>query len=101
MLNTDTIKDFQKTLLGTTMTSPFELRFKILEMAKQYLDDAYKMQHDMALRNMEYLQDQNKLNVETWKKVMPEKYTMEDILQKAQELYGFVESKDGKSKSNK
>ena len=101
MLNTDTIKDFQKTLLGTTMTSPFELRFKILEMAKQYLDDAYKMQHDMALRNLEYLQDQNKLNVETWKKVMPEKYTMEDILQKAQELYGFVESKDGKSKSNK
>ena len=96
MLNTDTIKDFQKTILGTTMTSPFELRFKILEMAKQYLDDAYKMQHDMALRNMEYLQDQNKLNVETWKKVMPEKYTMEDILQKAQELYGFVESKDGK-----
>tara|TARA_B100000424_G_scaffold111289_1_gene83690 strand:+ start:657 stop:962 length:306 start_codon:yes stop_codon:yes gene_type:complete len=101
MLNTDTIKDFQKTILGTTMTSPFELRFKILEMAKQYLDDAYKMQHDMALRNMEYLQDQNKLNVETWKKVMPEKYTMEDILQKAQELYGFVESKDGKNKSNK
>ena len=101
MLNTDTIKDFQKTILGSTMTSPFELRFKILEMAKQYLDDAYKMQHDMALRNMEYLQDQNKLNVETWKKVMPEKYTMEDILQKAQELYGFVESKDGKNKSNK
>ena len=101
MLNTDTIKDFQKTILGTTMTSPFELRFKILEMAKQYLDDAYKMQHDMALRNMEYLQDQNKLNVETWKKVMPEKYTMEDILQKAQDLYGFVESKDGKNKSNK
>jgi hypothetical protein len=101
MFTTDTIKDFQKTFMGAAMTSPFELRFKILEMAKQYLDDAYKMQHEMAVKNMEFMQEQNKLTVDTWKKIMPEKYTMEDVLQKAQELYGFVESKDGKTKSTK
>lgn len=80
------------------MVNPFELRFKILEMAKDYLDSSFKMQYDMAQKNFDMLKEQNQLTVETWQKMMPEKYTMTDVLNKAQELYGFVESKDQKSK---
>lgn len=80
------------------MTNPFELRYKILEMAKDYLDKSYQMQVDAFNKQVALMEDQNKLTFEMWKRMMPEKYTMEDVVAKAQELYGFVESKDGKTK---
>lgn len=97
MINTQAMQDFQKSFFGAnTMSSPFELRFKILEMAKEYLDNSYQLQYDLAQKNLELMQEQGKLTIETYKKMMPENYTMQDVIAKAQELYGFVESKDGK-----
>lgn len=91
------MQDFQKSFFGAnTMSSPFELRFKILEMAKEYLDNSYQLQYELAQKNLELMHEQGKLSVEAWKKIMPENYTMQDVITKAQELYGFVESKDGK-----
>jgi len=78
--------------------NPFEIRFELLNMAKDYLEASYQMQYSLAQQNMVALQEQGKLAIDTWKKLMPERYTMEDIVAKAQELYGFVESKDGKTK---
>jgi hypothetical protein len=97
MFNTQAMQDFQKSFFGANaMSSPFELRFKILEMAKEYLDNSYQLQYDLAQKNLELMQEQGKLTIETYKKMMPENYTMQDVIAKAQELYGLVESKDGK-----
>lgn len=80
-----------------TNLNPFELRFKILEMAKDYLDNSYALQYEMAQKNLEMMKDQQQLTVDMWKKLMPEKYTMDEVLSKAQELYSFVDSKPNKT----
>ena len=80
------------------MTNPFELRFKILEMAKEYLDKSYEMQVEAFNQQVAMMKDQNKLTIEMWKNMMPEKYTMDEVVAKAQELYGFVDNKDNKAK---
>ena len=76
--------------------NPFEIRLKILEMAKEYLDTSYDTAKELAKQNLSAMDKQGELNMEMWKQMMPEQYTMEDIITKAQELYGFVESKQGK-----
>ena len=101
MFDTQTMKEMQKTFFGANiMSSPFELRFKILEMAKSYLDKSYEMQVKAFQTQIDLMTDRNKLTYEMWQKMMPEQYTMDEVIAKAQELYGFVESKDGKSKKD-
>jgi len=104
IVDTLCIKTNTQTHKGEKMTdksmNPFEIRFELLNMAKDYLETSYQMQYSLAQQNMVVLQDQGKLTIDTWKKLLPERYTMEDIIAKAQELYGFVGSKDGKSKKD-
>lgn len=80
------------------MSNPFELRFKILEMAKDYLDKSYEMQIEAFNQQVALMKDQNKLTFEMWNQMMPQKYTMDEVVSKASELYGFVDNKDNKAK---
>jgi len=73
--------------------NPYELRTDLLAMAKEYLDAEYKRQCDLATIIYQETLKSNKASIEQIKKIVPEMYNFQDIMVKAQELYGFV-SKD-------
>ena len=75
------------------MSNPYELRFRLLEMAQGYLYDQQETQNKFAIDAWEYAKEQGDANMELFKELQPESYTIEDIKKKASELYEFVEQK--------
>ena len=73
------------------MANPYELRFKLLEMAQGYLQDQQERQKYFAIDAWEFAKEQGDANMELWKELQPESYTIDDIKKKANELYEFVE----------
>lgn len=84
--------------MTTTNKNGFEIRLEVLKMAKEMQDQQY---HEASNA---YWTAINKL-AETWNKsatelleqtatMKPVMYTPDDIMKKAQELYGFVAKKD-------
>ena len=65
------------------MKNPFEIRTEVLAMAKDYMDKQYALNVEMA----------QKMAGET-AKAMEEMYTVEELLEKANEFYSFVTKKD-------
>ncbi len=72
-----------------TQKNPFEIRAEMLQMAKDYMDQQYKMNiqlatdmYDQGQKNMTELQDAYKM------------YSVEDMMAKAKEMYSFVSKKD-------
>lgn len=66
--------------------NPFEIRSDILAMAKDYMDKQNEL--NMAFFNQ---------MVEAGKKTLdecPKMYTMEELQEKAKEMYSFVSNKD-------
>lgn len=69
--------------------NPFEIRTEMLAMAKDYLDNAWTM-------NMEFTQkmfEEGKKSAEELQAAMTP-YSMEELTEKAKELYSFVSKKD-------
>lgn len=77
-----------------TSKNPYELRTEILQMAKDYMDQQYHMNMEFARRAFEEALEAGKVSVDTWKMYTPQVYTIEELMKKAQELYGFVSKKD-------
>ena len=75
------------------MSNPYELRFRLLEMAQSYLQDEYCRKENVALDAWNFAQDQGNASTGLRKELQPESYTIEDIKSKATELYEFVENK--------
>ena len=75
------------------MSNPYELRFRLLEMAQGYLQDQQNSQKYFAIDAWEFAKEQGDANMELWKELQPEPFTIEDIKKKATELYEFVEKK--------
>jgi len=75
------------------MSNPFELRFKILEMAQSYLQDQVQRNQDAFSKAWEQAKEQGEANIKLWNELQPETYTIDDIKKKASELYEFVEKK--------
>lgn len=76
-----------------TTKNPFEIRTELLQMAKDYLDQQYHMNMDFARNAFEKAMAEGKANFADWKAAAPTIYSIEELTKKAQELYGFVESK--------
>lgn len=71
--------------------NPFEIRSEMLQLAKDYMDQQYYMNKEFAekmfeagKKSMEELQEANKM------------YTMEELMEKAREMYTFVSDKGDK-----
>ena len=75
------------------MANPYELRFRILEMAQGFLYDQQETQNKFAIDAWEYAKENGEANMELWKELQPDSYTIDDIKKKASELYEFVEQK--------
>jgi len=76
------------------MSNPYELRFRLLEMAQGYLQEECSRKENVAHHAWEYAKSRNSLEVPTmkvFKDLQPEAYTIDDIKNKAAELYEFVE----------
>ena len=75
------------------MSNPYELRFRLLEMAQSYLQDEYCRKENVAMDAWNFAQDQGNASTGLRKELQPESYSIEDIKKKATELYEFVENK--------
>ena len=75
------------------MSNPFELRFKLLEMAQSYLQEQQQKQADFVYNAWDLAREQGEANMKLWKELQPDSYSIEDIKKKATELYEFVEKK--------
>ena len=75
------------------MSNPFELRFKLLEMAQSYLQDQLERSQNAFSSAWSLAQEQGEANMKLWSELQPDSYTIEDIKKKASELYEFVEKK--------
>jgi hypothetical protein len=73
------------------MSNPFELRFKLLEMAQGYLQEQQQRNQDFVYNAWDLAREQGEANMKLWKELQPESYSIEDIKKKASELYEFVE----------
>lgn len=69
--------------------NPFEIRAEMLAMAKDYMDRQWEMNIDFTRQ----LVEQNKATVEEMQKALTP-YSMEELMEKAKELYSFVSKKD-------
>ena len=74
-------------------SNPYELRFNLLSMAQGYLQDKQDQAKDFSYQAWDLAREDGKANMELWKELQPDSYTIEDIKNKATELYEFVEQK--------
>ncbi|NBP02690.1 MAG: hypothetical protein EBU90_21735 [Proteobacteria bacterium] len=70
--------------------NPFEIRLELLKMAREYLDQQWNVNvnlaHEVLSKAMQNGEDVAKM----WNKFIPEIYSIDDITKKANELYKFV-----------
>lgn len=69
--------------------NPFEIRTEMLALAKDYMDQQYQMNVSFAERAL----DQGKKTIEEVQD-MYKMYSMEELMEKAKEMYSFVSKKD-------
>ena len=73
------------------MANPYELRFRLLEMAQGYLQDRQEETKDYAYQAWDLAKENGEANMELWNELQPDLFSIEDIKKKANELYEFVE----------
>ena len=73
------------------MSNPYELRFRLLEMATGYLQDLKQQKQEFAYQAWDLAKENGEANMELWNELQPDLFSIEDIKKKANELYEFVE----------
>ena len=68
---------------------PFEVRAEMIPLAKDYMDK----QQDMIMQFGRDMFEQGKMQMEQFQEAC-KMYSMEDMMNKAQEMYSFVSKKD-------
>jgi predicted metal-dependent hydrolase len=68
--------------------NPFEIRAEMLQLAKEYMDQQYRMNIQFA----ENMVNEGKKTLEDVKESYA-MYTMDDLMEKAKEMYSFVSEK--------
>jgi len=69
--------------------NPFEIRAEMLQLAKEYMDQQYHMNVQFA----ESMIEQGKKTIEDVQSSY-QMYSMDDLMEKAKEMYSFVSNKD-------
>lgn len=68
--------------------NPFEIRAEMLQLAKEYMDQQYHMNIQFA----ENMAEQGKKSMEDLQSAY-QMYSMEELMEKAKEMYSFVSTK--------
>ena len=74
--------------------NPFELRFDVLKMAKEMMDQQYDIAQQQYWTMIESAKEQSQDVQEVFDKYTPKMYQPQEIMEKAEELYKFVTKKD-------
>ena len=69
--------------------NPFEIRTEMLALAKDYMDQQYQMNVSFAEKALE----QGKKTIDEVQDLY-KIYSMEELMEKAKEMYSFVSKKD-------
>lgn len=69
--------------------NPFEIRTEMLQLAKDYMDQQYQMNITFAQQAVEA----GKKTLEEVQEVY-KMYSLEELMEKAKEMYSFVSKKD-------
>jgi len=75
------------------MSNPYQIRTDVLAMAKDMLDKQYDTQMKVAQTMFEANKENMELATEAWNRYIPKMYTMEEVMEKANEMYTFVSEK--------
>lgn len=72
-----------------THKNPFEIRAEMLQLAKDYMDQQQSI-------NIQFANDMFEQGKMQWEQVQEayKMYSMEDLMEKAKEMYSFVSKKD-------
>lgn len=70
--------------------NPFEIRAEMLTLAKDYMDQQYNMNVQFAEKAL----GEGKKTFEEYQAAVTKMYSMEDLMEKAKEMYSFVSKKD-------
>ena len=74
--------------------NPFELRFDVLKMAKEMMDQQYDIAQQQFHEMIAQARDQNKDIQGIFEKYTPKMYQPKEIMDKADELYKFITKRD-------
>lgn len=74
---------------NTMSKNPFEIRSEMLQLAKDYMDQ----QHEMNKQYAEKMFELGKIQMDEMQKAC-KMYSMEELMEKAKEMYSFVSKKD-------
>lgn len=77
-----------------TNKNPFELRFDVLKMAKEMMDQQYDIAQNQFYQMIDNAKEQNQDITEVFEKYTPKMYQPKEIMEKADELYKFIMKKD-------
>jgi len=75
------------------MSNPYQIRYDVLNMAKEILDKQYDMQMEVAYKAMDMFKDNADEALEAYKKYIPKAITPDEIKTQADKLYEFVSEK--------
>jgi hypothetical protein len=76
------------------MANPFELRFNVLQMTKDYFDRINEVNVDMARTAFQQALEAGKATAEDWQKFCPQGYSLDQMMEQATKLYSFINKKD-------
>lgn len=74
--------------------NPFEIRFDVLKMAKEMMDQQYNIAEQQFWTQLEQYKEASKDITEVFDKYTPKMYKPSEVMEKAEELYKFVVKKD-------
>ena len=74
--------------------TPFELRFDVLKMAKEMMDQQYDIAQNQYWTMINQAESSAKDVTDVFEKYTPKMYQPKEIMEKAEELYKFVIKKD-------
>lgn len=75
------------------MSNPYQIRYDVLNMAKEMLDKQYDMQMEVAYRAMDLFKENAEQALEAYQKYIPKAITPDEIKAQADKLYEFVAEK--------
>ena len=75
------------------MSNPYQIRYDVLNMAKEMLDKQYDVQMEIAYKTMDMYKENADQALEAYKKYVPKAITPEEIKEQAEKLYEFVSEK--------
>ena len=76
------------------MSNPYQIRYDVLNMAKEMLDKQYDIQMEIAYKAMDMYKDNAEQAIEAYKNYIPKAITPEEIKTQADKLYEFVTTKE-------